>query len=126
MPVELTGDGTASARTYSASRDNSESSSCSDVSTILGEGMLLVLERGMLVGELGLYWEEDRGDLRRTAESRFEKKAKKAGMRKRSRVGEDGVLPGHLLTAALQTDAQRHADQPRRRADGATLPDRPT
>lgn len=33
----------ASARTYSASRDNSDPSSCSDVSAILGEGRLLLL-----------------------------------------------------------------------------------
>ena len=64
------------------------------------------------MGVLGLGWEEDRGDLRGTAEeSRFEKKERKAGMGKRSRedavVGEDGVWPGHLLKAANQTDAQR-------------------
>lgn len=74
--------------------------------------MLFVLEAGgRLVGVLGLGWEEDLGDLRRTAwESRFEKKERKAGMGKRSRedavVGEDGVWPGHLLKAANQTDAQ--------------------
>lgn len=60
------------------------------------------------MGVLGLGWEEEeRGDLRRTPEeSRFEKKAKKAGMGERSRedavVGEDGVWPGHLLKAANQ------------------------
>lgn len=68
------------------------------------------------MGVLGLGWEEEeRGDLRRTPEeSRFEKKAKKAGMGERSRVdgvvGEDSVWPGHLLKAANPTDAQRHAD----------------
>lgn len=60
------------------------------------------------MGVLGPGWsEEERGDLRRTPEeSRFEKKAKKAGMGERSRedgvVGEDGVWPGHLLKAANQ------------------------
>ena len=49
---ELTGERSAS--TYSASRDNSEPSRCSDASAILGEGRLLVLEGGMLVGVLGL------------------------------------------------------------------------
>jgi hypothetical protein len=44
MAFEITGDSSASARTYSASRDSSELSSCSDVSAILGEGMLLKLE----------------------------------------------------------------------------------
>jgi hypothetical protein len=33
----------ASARTYSASIDNSDSSCCSDVSAMLGEGRLLLL-----------------------------------------------------------------------------------
>lgn len=90
---------------YSVSRDNSDPSSCSDASAILGEGMLLVLEGGMLVGVLGVDCCGDLWDLRRTfCESRFEKKARKAGMSKRSRgdavVGQDGVWPGHLLTAA--------------------------
>lgn len=40
MAFEVTGDSSASARTYSASRDSSELSSCSDVSAILGEGMV--------------------------------------------------------------------------------------
>jgi hypothetical protein len=67
--------------------------------------MLLVLEGGMLVGVLGADCCGDLWDLRRTfCESRFEKKVRKAGMGKRSRgdavVGEDGVWPGHLLTAA--------------------------
>jgi hypothetical protein len=100
---ELTGESSASASTYSVSRDNSDPSSCSDVSAILGEGK--VLEGGMLVGVLGVDCCGDLWDLRRTfCESRFEKKVRKAGMSKRSRrdavVGEDGVWPGHLLTAA--------------------------
>lgn len=96
----------ASASTYSASRDSSELSSCSDVSAILGEGMLCMLEGGiMLDGVVGVDCGGDRWDLRRTfCESRFEKKVRKAGMSKRSRrdgvVGEDGVWPGHLLTAS--------------------------
>lgn len=65
-------------------------------------------EGGILVGLVGLDCRGDRWGLRRTfCESRFEKKVKKAGMSKRSRrdgvVGEDGVWPGHLLTAAKQT-----------------------
>ncbi len=84
--------------------DNSDPSSCSDVSAILGEGMLFVLSGGMLVGVLGVDCCGDRWGLRRTfCESRFEKKVRKAGMSKRSRrdavVGEDGVSPCHLLTA---------------------------
>jgi hypothetical protein len=84
--------------------------------------MLFVLEAGGgLVGVDGLGWDEDRGDLRRTAEeSRFEKKDRKAGMSERSRVdavvGEDGVWPGHLLKGRKRTDAQAHADQQRGRA----------
>jgi hypothetical protein len=39
---------------YSVSRDNSDPSSWSEASAILGEGMLLVLEGGMLVGVLGM------------------------------------------------------------------------
>jgi hypothetical protein len=55
MTFELTGESSASARTYSASRDSSELSSCSDASAMLGEGMLFVLEAGGgLVGVLGL------------------------------------------------------------------------
>lgn len=100
---ELTGERSAS--TYSASRDNSDPSGCSDVSAVLGDGMLVVVEGGTLDGVLGPESGGDRWDLRMTfCESRFEKKVKKAGMSKRSRrdgvVGEDGVLPGHLLTAA--------------------------
>lgn len=99
------GESSASARTYSVSRDSSEPSSRSDVSAILGEGMLFVLEGGMLVGVVGVDWSGDAEDLRRTfCESRFEKKVRKAGMSKRSRgdavVGEDVLWPGHLLTAA--------------------------
>jgi hypothetical protein len=121
---ELTGESSAS--TYSVSRDNSDPSRCSDASAILGEGLLLVLEGGMLVGVLGLDCCGDREGLRRTfCESRFEKKVRKVGMGKRSRrdavVGEDGVWAGHLLTAAKQTDARQHttADNP----PGPTLPD---
>jgi hypothetical protein len=85
--------------------DSSDPSSCSELSAILGEGMLLVLDGGILDGVVGLDCGGDRWDLRRTfCESRFEKKVRKAGMSKRSRrdgvVGEDGVWPGHLLTAA--------------------------
>ena len=101
----MTGESSASASTYSVSRDNSDPSSRSDPSAILGEGKLLVLEGGMLVGVVGVDCCGDLWDLRRTfCESRLEKKARKAGMGKRSRgdavVGEDGVWPGHLLTAA--------------------------
>ncbi len=99
---DLTGETSASASTYSVSRDNSELSSCSDVSAMLGEGMLLVEAGGRLVGVLGLECCEDGGDLRRTfCGSRFEKKVRKGGIGKRSRgdvvVGEDGVWPGHLF-----------------------------
>lgn len=67
--------------------------------------LLWMLEGGMLVGVVGVDCCGDLWDLRRTfCESRFEKKVRKAGMSKRSRgdavVGEDGVSPGHLLTAA--------------------------
>ena len=100
---ESTGESSASASTYSVSRESSDPSSCSDASAILGR--LLVLEGGMLVGVLGVDCCGDLWFLRRAfCESRFEKRVKKAGMSKRSRrdavVGEDGVWPGHLLTAA--------------------------
>jgi hypothetical protein len=71
----------ASAMTYSASRDSSEPSSCSDVSAMFGEGRGLLLAEvgGMPAGDFGWDCEEGSEDLREVlALSRFEKKPRKA------------------------------------------------
>jgi len=71
----------ASARTYSASRDSSELSSCSDASAMLGEGRVLSLDEacGRPAGDFGRECKEGSEDLRRAfAFSRFEKNPRKA------------------------------------------------
>ena len=71
----------ASAKTYSASRDNSDDSRSSDGPVLLGEGMDLLLEAwGMPAGAVGRDCKEGSEDLREEVVlSRFEKNPRKAG-----------------------------------------------
>lgn len=89
----------ASARTYSASRESSELSRRSDASAMLGEGRVLLLELdeacGRPAGDFGRACREGSEDLRRALGfSRFEKKPRKAeGIRREEEGGEEmGLL----------------------------------
>lgn len=80
----------ASARTYSASRDNSDPSNWSDVSAILGEGRLLLLLEawGRPAGDFGRECRDGSEDLRRAfGLSRFEKKPRKLGAIGKVKIG---------------------------------------
>jgi hypothetical protein len=71
----------ASARTYSASKDNSDESRCSDGPALFSEGMDLLLEGwGMPAGAVGRDCKEGSEGLRgNLVLSRFEKKPRKEG-----------------------------------------------